>query len=114
MKNKSKPNYLDKIPKTKDEIGCTTDENGVVTLLITNKGFFNFLAQKLLKKPRISYIHLDEFGSFVWLQIDGKRDLTEIGKIIKEHFKDKAEPLYERLAKFFKILDSYGFIDWVK
>ena len=31
------------------------------------------MAQKLLKKPKISYIHLDERGSFIWLKIDGEK-----------------------------------------
>ena len=29
---------------------------------------------------------------------------------VKEKFGDEAEPLYERLAKFFQILESYNFI----
>ena len=49
-------------------------------------------------------------GSFVWPLIDGEKDITEIGKTVKEHFGEKAEPLYERLAKYFQILESYGFI----
>ena len=64
----------------------------------------------LAKKPKISYIHLDEFGSFVWRQIDGERDIIKIGEAVKEHFGEKAEPLYERLAQYFKILESYGFV----
>ena len=103
-------NFLDKIPSRKEGIGWNTDENGIVTLEIKNKGFFNFLAQKFFKKPRISYVHLDEMGSFVWPLLDGKTDVTELGKRVDEHFGEKAQPLYERLAKYFMILESYGFI----
>lgn len=110
MKKKISDNYLDKIPFKNPVINWETNSDNIVTLLIENKGFFNRMAQKLLKKPKVSQIHLDENGSFVWPLIDGEKDITEIGKYVKEHFGERAEPLYERLAKFFQILESYNFI----
>ena len=112
MKKKKviKANYLDKKPQRKDGLGWSTDEGGKVTLEIPNKGFFNRLFQFLLKKPKISYVHLDEMGSFVWPIMDGEKTITEIGVLVKEKFGENAEPLYERLAKYFQILESYGFI----
>lgn len=110
-KNKNE-NYLDKIPSRPETIGWKTDENSIVTLEIENKGVFNFLAQKLLKKPKISYIHLDELGSFVWTVMDGERNIAELAEEVKAKFGDAANPLYERLAKYFQILDSYGFVKW--
>ncbi len=107
-----KENYLEKIPLHKKGIGFEVDQSRKVTLLIENKGIFNRIAQKLFKKPKISYVHLDDMGSFVWPLIDGERDITEIGKMVDEHFGEKAHPLYERLAKYFQILESYGFISW--
>ena len=113
MKNKKqKPNYLEMIPVRNPEINWTTDEAGIITLEIENKGVANRIAQKLLKKPRITYIHLDENGSFVWPLLDGERNIIEIGKLVKKHFGEKAEPLYERLAEFFRILESYHFVEW--
>ncbi len=103
-------NYLEKIPFRNESINWTKNENGIVTLEIENKGIFNKLAQKLLKKPKITYIHLDELGSFSWQMTDGEKDILAIGKDVKEKFGEKAEPLYERLAKFFQIVHSYGFI----
>lgn len=111
-KNIIKNNYLEKIPVISDAIGWTTDDNGIVTINIENKGIFNKLAQKLLKKPKTSYVHLDEFGSSVWQLIDGQRNIIKIGELFLERFGDKANPLYERLAKYFQILNSYGFIKW--
>ncbi len=108
-KNNTK-NYLDIIPQRNPEIGWETDENGIVTLSRNNKGIANRIAQILLRKPKISYIHLDETGSFVWPLIDGEKSIFELGKSVKEHFGDKAEPLYERLSKYFSVLASYGFV----
>jgi len=94
------------------EIEWTKDAEGIVTLNIKNTGFFNKMAQKFLKKPPVTYIHLDEMGSFVWPLMDGEADIIMLGKVVEEHFGEKAHPLYERLAKFFQILDSYKFIEW--
>ena len=112
MSKKNSKNYLEFVPIR--NIERFSEENGVITLEIENKGVFNRIAQKLLKKPKISYIHLDEMGSFVWPLIDGKRNITEIGVFVKEHFGEKAEPLYERLAQYFKVLESYGFVKYEK
>lgn len=109
MKKKLSENYLERVPKRAD-IPWNTDENDIVTLELENKGIFNRIAQKILKKPKVTYVHLDELGSFVWPRINGEADITELGKAVKEKFGDKAEPLYERLAKFFQILESYGFV----
>ena len=107
---KESGNYLEKIPSRNESINWTVDEKGIVTLEIENKGVFNKLAQKLLKKPKITYIHLDELGSFSWQMADGEKDILAIGNDVKEKFGETAEPLYERLAKFFQIVHSYGFI----
>lgn len=97
-------------PKRKESIRWSADESGVITLEIDNKGLMNRIAQKLFKKPKVSFVHLDEMGSFIWPLIDGETDIIRIGELVKEHFGEKAEPLYERLAKYFKILESYGFV----
>lgn len=107
MKNK---NYLSQIPKRNETISWKKDDKGIVTLEIENKGVMNRICQKLFKKPKISYIHLDQMGSFVWPIIDGKKDIIKIGEFVEGHFGEKANPLYERLAQYFKILESYGFI----
>ena len=111
MKKKNSENYLEKKP-VRANIQWDTDENGNITLHVENKGAMNKIAQVLFKKPKISYIHLDEMGNFIWPLLDGEKDITEIGKEVKDHFGDKAEPLYERLAKYIQTLESYRFIEF--
>ncbi len=113
MKKKNDTNYLDKIPVHPD-LKWSADENGIVTLEIENKGAMNKIAQKLFKKPKVSYIHLDKTGSFVWPLIDGKRSIADLANDVDAHFGEEAHPLYERLAQFFRVLDSYKFINWVE
>lgn len=112
MSGKKQENYLERIPMKNPQITYTVDENGLVTLEILNRGVFNAIAHKLFKRPKTSYIHLDENGSFVWSLIDGKMNILMLGEKVLEHFGDKAQPLYERLVKYFGLLDSYGFIKW--
>ena len=59
-------NYLERKPKRHEAIAWAKDEKGIVTLDIENTGFFNRLAQKFFHKPKVTHIHLDEMGSFVW------------------------------------------------
>lgn len=110
MKKKQSENYLEKIPCINSKFKWSQDENGLVTLEIENRGIANRFAQLIFKKPKISFIHLEEFGSFIWTKIDGKCNILTIGKLVKERFGEKAEPLYERLAGYIKTLESNGFI----
>ena len=111
-KNIKEENYLEKKPICKNGLNWSKDENGKVTLEMENKGVANRIMQKLIKKPKTSYIHLDEMGSFIWPLMDGEKDILEIGKFVEEHFGEKANPLYERLSQYFKILEKYNFIEY--
>lgn len=115
MKNKSKKktddrNYLDFVPVYNEKYPFDINEDGSVIIKVENKGVFNKIAQVVFKKPRISQIHLDEMGNFIWPNIDGKRSIYDIAVLVKEHFKEKADPLYPRIVQYFKTLESYGFI----
>ncbi len=113
-KKKSDENYLERVAKRAEYLRWTEDDKGIVTLELDNKGLFNRIAQKLFKKPPVSYIHLDEIGSFVWKQLDGERNLLAIGEAMEECLGEKAHPTYERLAKYLHILDSYHFVTWIE
>ena len=106
---KQKKNYLDFVPVISDR-NTWSEENGKVTVHMVNKGFYHMIAQKFFHTPRVSHIALDEYGSFVWSLIDGKRTVGQIADSLKEKYGKKAEPLYERLARFFQILEGCHFI----
>ncbi len=111
IKENNRENYLERIP-VRSELFWSADKNGIVTLDIENKGIFNRLAQKVFHRPKISHIHLDQIGSFIWPLIDGERNIRKLAGLVDECFGKKAAPLYERLAKYFQILYSYHFIQW--
>ena len=105
-------NYLEKIPVQKESLNWSVDESGSVTLEIENRGLANKLFQLILKKPKVSFIHLDEMGNFIWPLIDGEKNVYQLGKLVKEHFGEKAEPLYERLTQYLHTLETYNFISF--
>ena len=107
-----KDNYLDKKPMRLASIPFTADEAGIITLEIENKGIVNKLAQKLFKKPKISYVHLDKLGSFIWQKLDGEKDVSALAEEVEKKFGEEAHPLYQRLIKYLEILASYHFIEW--
>ncbi len=109
-KKKQKKNYLELIPERAEGLSWEEGEDGRLTLLVENKGVFNRIAQKLLKKPVYTHVHMDQYGSFLWPLIDGKKTVMELAKLQKEAFGEAVEPLYPRIVKYFQIVESYHFI----
>lgn len=111
-KKKKDVNYLDYIPVHSDKHTWEQSEDGVVTIFEENKGAFNRIAQLIFKKPKVSQIHLQGMGNFIYPIIDGQKTIYEIGKLVKEEYGEEAEPLYERLVQYMNTLKSYGFISF--
>ena len=65
----------------------------------------NFLRKLKLNIPEYKKIELDEYCSTVFLLIDGKKTVKEIGEILDKKFGDKVHPLYERLLIFLNHID---------
>jgi hypothetical protein len=110
----SKKNYLDFIPVCAPDHSFTVREDGIVVIQEEHRGFYAWIAQKIYKRPRISNIELDQFGSFVWKQMDGKKTIYDISFLVKEKFGNKAEPLIPRLTQYFQVLYRNHFIGYVK
>ena len=111
-KRKSGQNYLEQIPERNPKLTWKEDESGIVILDMVHQGLFDKIAQGLFATPKVSHIRLEAFGSFIWKQIDGQRDLAEIGALVKAEFGDRAEPLYGRLAQYFETLAGNHFISY--
>lgn len=106
---KKSANYLDFIPKIKEDLRWEKNQKDV-TIYIENKGVMNRIAQKVLNKPKVSQIHLDEMGTFIFPLIDGTKSVYDIAQLVKEEFGEKAEPLYNRIVQYMRTLESYEFI----
>ncbi len=113
-KTKKDINYLSLIPVRSALIHSHKDRNDKIVLEIENTGAFNKIAQIIFNKPRVTNVHLDELGTFIWPLIDGERTVSDIADLVKEEFGEKAEPLYPRIVKYFQIVESYRFIQFNK
>ena len=102
-------NLLELIPVRR--VGHEFKEDGTISLLIPrfkSKFLLNFLPKK--KSPFVR-INLDEYGTGFWQNLDDKRNVQEIGSIMREKFGDAIEPVFERLNIFIFQLRRQGFIE---
>ncbi len=108
-KIKKEYNYLEMTPvRNYDHI---VKEDGLINVLVPK--FTDKILSRLLM-PRISKpfikANLDEFGTEVWLQLDGKTIVIDIADRLAEKFGDKIQPVNERLLVFLTQLYKAGFI----
>lgn len=92
-------NYLELTPL--HLMNYEVDENNNVTILIpkfTSEFSKKYLMTKL-KNPYIK-LKLDELGSAAWLEVDGKKNVSEIAFNLTQKFGNKIQPTEERLTKY--------------
>ena len=106
-------NYLDLIPRRNEALRWHRDLKDRVILEVENTGVMNTIAQRVFNKPRFTKVHLDAQGTFIWPLIDGEKTVADIAALVKEEFGEKAEPLYPRIVKYFQIVESYNFIEFI-
>ncbi len=102
------------IPLRSESIDWTADGNGLVTITMENSGFFNKALQLLMKKPKRSFIHLDEKGSFFWRSADGSHTLGEIALGSAERFGEAPDISLTAAERFLEILCGCKFINFIK
>lgn len=112
-KLKKDENFLELIPVRNPNLEFEVDDDELVTITVPNIGFFNALAQTFFHRPKISYIHLDPYASYVWRGLNGKRNITQVGAYLKRKHGEEVEPLYERLSQFIWILKENKYIGLV-
>ncbi|MTK13471.1 MAG: PqqD family protein [Clostridiaceae bacterium] len=82
------------------------DKDNIVTILEKqDHKVQNFFRKLKFRIPEYKKITLDENGSYVFLQIDGRKTVKDIGENLEAKYGDKAHPLYERLLLFLNHID---------
>jgi hypothetical protein len=104
-------NYLDLTPYRlfNEEVS----EDGFVNVLIpkfTNPIAVKYLTPRL-KSPDIK-IKLDEIGSAVWMELNGKQKVGIITKKMESKFGEKISPVNERLTTFLTQLYMQKYISF--
>jgi len=81
--------------------------NNLVTVLFKKKKL-TFIERTFFKKmsSKPYKIDLDEIGSFIWQQCDGKKNIGEIIEESEKHFNDELEQANERVELFVKQLNK--------
>lgn len=92
--------------RVSDNLEYEVDENNIVTILEKQDHKLQEFFRKLkFKIPEYKRTSLDEYGSCVFLQIDGKKTVKNIGEILEEKYGEKVHPLYERILLFLNHID---------
>ena len=112
----SNSEVLDSVFRISDNLEYTISNDGVVTISEKQDHWIQNLFRKLkIKIPNYKNIELDEYGSYVFLQIDGIRSVKEIGQCLEIQFGEKVSPLYERLLMFLNHIEvNCNYIERVK
>ncbi|MBV7275397.1 PqqD family protein [Clostridiaceae bacterium UIB06] len=97
---------LNIIFKISNNLEYEVDKEGIVTILEKQ----DHKVQRFFRKlkfgiPEYKKISMDEYGSYVFLQIDGKKTVRDIGEELEVKYGDKAHPIYERLLLFLNHID---------
>lgn len=103
----SNEDVLNIIYKISDKIEYEVDEEGIVTIMIRqDHKVQNFFRKLKFRIPEYRKLSLDEYGSWIFLQVDGKKSVKDIGESLEEKYGDKVHPLYERLLLFLNHIDT--------
>jgi len=97
----SNEDVLNIVYRISDDLKYEVDSDSIVTVLEKQDHKIQKFFRKLrFRIPEYKKTSLDEYGSFVFLQIDGKRTVKEIGENLEAKYGEEAYPLYERLLLF--------------
>lgn len=92
--------------KISDSLEYEVDKGNIVTILEKqDHKVQNFFRKLKFRIPEYKRISMDEYGSYAFLQIDGKKTVKDIGENLEAKYGDKAHPLYERLLLFLNHID---------
>ena len=102
----SNEDVLKIVYKIKDNLVWEVSQDHIVTILEKQDHLIQRFFRRLgMKIPTYKHVKLDGFGSFVFLQLDGKRSIEEIGCLVEEKYGEQAHPLYERMLLFLNYID---------
>lgn len=98
---KNNEEVLSIIFKISDGLDYELSEDNIVTIIEKQDHKIQKLFRKFkFKIPEYKKTSLDEYGSYVFLQIDGRKTVRDIGMDLEVKYGEKAHPLYERLLLF--------------
>lgn len=87
--------------KISDGLEYEVSADNIVTMLVKQDHKIQKFFRKLkVRIPEYKKTSLDEYGSCVFLLIDGIKTVKDIGENLEVKYGEKVHPLYERLLLF--------------
>lgn len=103
---KSNEDVLNIIYKISDHLEYEVDKDYIVTILQKQDHKIQKFFRKIkFRIPEYKKIAFDEYGSWIFLQIDGNKSVKDIGESLEAKYGDKVHPLYDRLLLFLNHID---------
>ena len=99
--HKNNQEVLSIIFKISDDLEYEVSADHIVTILVKQDHKIQKFCRKLkFSIPEYKKTSMDEYGSYVFLLIDGRKTVKDIGENLEAKYGEKAHPLYERLLLF--------------
>jgi len=105
MSNVDKDKNLEMVFKVKDHIEYDELDDKVRIITQQNKKPQVFMRKLGIKIPLQTYKTLDDYGSFIFKQINGVNNVESIGKDLVEKYPEANDQLYERLLQYLHHLE---------
>ena len=112
-KKKISANYMEQIPIRDYKHPWRITDDGMAEVDMEHNGFYHSIAQKIFKKPRVSHIALDKYGTVVWKSVNGENTVADIVRIMEETFPDETDRMLDRVVTFTATLQHNGFITMI-
>ena len=81
--------------------------DGIVFVIKEQNAWVQRMLRKIKYKiPETSEMELDQYGSFILQQIDGQRNVREIGEHLGEAYEEANNQLYDRLLLYLNHLEK--------
>lgn len=113
-KSRAEKELLDAIPERLIEWEKDGAVNRAVLLVPRfRSGFLAKWLQPRLKKPFMR-VKLDEIGTLIWENCDGKKSIREICSILEGQFGERVNPVENRTRFFFNSLYKSKFVRYWK
>lgn len=103
-------NYMDQIPVPNTALIWRLSKDGLIEIDIEHKGFYHRIAQKFFKKPKVSHIALDTYGTLVWQSMKDGHTIYDIILIMEENFPDEKDRMLDRVVTYMATLERNHFI----
>ncbi len=97
--------FLQQIYQINPQLIFKVEDNHVIVEKKQNHWSQRLFRKLYVKIPEKSYIKLDDYGSLIFQEIDGKKSIKDLGELLSHHFEEADTYLYDRLTLYLHYLE---------